>query len=223
AVQNRGVELAIGGHIFHPDNVFQWNSSINVSANRNTLTALPNGLDELVVGNRKLKVGNPIDQFWVYENEGIYNDQADIPVQDGRRLAFEGVYLNAGDPRWKDNNQDFNIDNDDKVLKGQATPKVFGAWNNQFRYKHFDLNFQLYFAVGHQLLNQRAATRYDFINNESNNTIQSVREIFHWQQDIDISKYPIYNPWSSVVPYRVEQDLFLENASFVKLRAVSLG
>src|SRR5690606_41102995 len=78
-----------------PDNVFQWNSSINVSANRNTLTALPNGLDELVVGNRKLKVGNPIDEFWVYENEGIYNDQADIPVQDGRRLAFEGVYLNA--------------------------------------------------------------------------------------------------------------------------------
>ena len=223
SVRNSGVELVVGGQLFGATNAFQWNSSVNATTNKNTLTALPDGLDALIVENRMLKVGKPIDQFWVYENEGIFKDQAEIPTENGRRLAFEGVYLNAGDPRWKDNNTDFNIDDTDKVQKGRAMPKVFGAWNNQLSYKNFDLNFQLYFAVGHQLLNQRAATRYDFINNESNNTIHSVREIFHWQQDIDIDKYPVYNPWSSVVPYRAEQDLFLENASFVKLRSVTIG
>jgi len=222
-VRNRGVEVGLSGHVLPRDNAFQWHAAVNLTANKNTLTALPNGLDELVVGDRKLKVGRSVDQFWLYQNDGIYNNVSEIPTSGGRRLAFEGVFLNAGDPKWRDLNGDFNIDDQDKVMTGQATPKLFGAWNNRLAYRNFDLNFQLYFATGHKLLNSRAATRYDFINNESNNTIQSVREIFHWQQDIDISKYPIYNPWSSVVPYRVEQDLFLEDASFVKLRALSLG
>ena len=224
SVRNRGVEATIGGVLFNPEkNAFQWKTSINLTANSNELTGLPDGLNELVVGDRKLRVGSPIDQFWLYENQGIYNDITEIPEQDGRRLAFEGVYLNAGDPRWSDNNGDNNVDDNDKVMTGQATPKVSGGWNNQLSYKGFDLTFQFYFAAGHKLLNSRAATRYDFVNNESNNTIQSVREIFHWQQDIDISKYPVYNPWSNVVPYRVQQDIFLEDASFVKLRALSLG
>jgi hypothetical protein len=33
----------------------------------------------------------------------------------------------------------------------------------------------------------------------------------------------LYNPWSTVIPYRVDQDLFLENGSFLKLRSVSVG
>ncbi len=223
-VQNRGVELTLGATILQNPNGVQWKTSVNASFNKNRLTALPRGLDELVIGDRKLKVGAPIDQFWLYENEGIYERESDIPVnQSGRKLAFDGIYLNAGDPIWKDSNGDFNVDEQDKVMKGQATPKVFGGWANQISYKGFDLGVQLYFAAGHKLLNQRASTRYDFINNESNNSIQSVREIFHWQQDIDIEKYPIYNPWSSVVPYRVDQDLFLENASFLKLRSLSIG
>lgn len=223
SVRNRGVELYVGAHVLPKKSTLQWHTSVNLSANKNTLRALPNGLDELIVGDRKLQVGKPVDQFWLYQNEGIYNSEAEIPVQNGRKMAFEGIYLNVSDPKWKDVNGDFNIDNNDKVMTGQASPKIFGAWNNQISYKNFDLSFQLYFAAGHKLLNNRAASRYDFINNESNNSIQSVREIYHWQQDLDISKYPIYNPWSSVVPYRVEQDLFLENASFLKLRTLTLG
>jgi hypothetical protein len=33
----------------------------------------------------------------------------------------------------------------------------------------------------------------------------------------------MYNPWSNVVPYQVDQDLFLEDASFVKLRSLTIG
>ncbi|HMR20079.1 MAG TPA: SusC/RagA family TonB-linked outer membrane protein, partial [Sphingobacterium sp.] len=47
--------------------------------------------------------------------------------------------------------------------------------------------------------------------------------IFHWQQDLDISRYPYYNVWSGTAPYRLDQDLFLEDASYLKLRSLSLG
>jgi hypothetical protein len=98
-----------------------------------------------------------------------------------------------------------------------------GGFTNQFKFKGFELNMQWYFALGQKALNQRAASKYDFINTENTNSLDGIREVFHWQQDVDITKYPIYNPWSPLVAYRVDQDLFLENASFLKLRALTLG
>jgi len=67
------------------------------------------------------------------------------------------------------------------------------------------------------------ANRFDFINREGVTEMNSVKEITFWEKRGDYSRYPLYNPWSNVIPYRKEQDLFLENASFIKLRTVSLG
>ncbi|EFK59709.1 SusC/RagA family TonB-linked outer membrane protein [Sphingobacterium spiritivorum] len=224
-VNNKGVDVALGLNLLTNPDKLQWSSSFNFNINKNTLKALPNNLQTLIVGDRKLEVGKSVDQFWIYQNAGIYNAESEIPVNPntGRKIMFQGVEMNAGDAKWIDQNGDYDVNEDDKILAGNAMPKFVGGWSNQFRYKNFDLGFQWYFALGHKALNQRVSNRYDFINNESNNTINSVKEIFHWQQDFDITKYPIYNPWSSSVPYRVDQDLFLENASFLKLRSVSVG
>lgn len=222
-VQNRGIDLNLGAHVLSNPEGLQWDASLNLNWNQNKLTALPNGKQELKVSNRLLKVGEAVDQFWLYENQGIYNTEADIPVQNGQKLQFDGVDFAAGDPVWKDQNGDFKIDEKDRVLKGNAMPKLVGGFNNQFRYKGFELNMQWYFALGHKALNQRASTKYDFINTENTNSLEGIREVFHWQQDVDITKYPIYNPWSPIVAYRVDQDLFLENASFLKLRALTVG
>lgn len=224
-VRNTGIDVTFRGHVLPESSSWQWTPSLQLNFNKNQLTGLPDGLQELQVGDRLLRVGEAVDKFWLLQNQGIYSEESDIPINPntGRRLDYQGVELSAGDPRWADLNNDHSIDKHDKVLTGNSMPKVFGGLGNQFRYKNFDLNVQLYFALGHQALNHRAASRYDFINNESGRTIQAVREVFHWQQDVDIEKYPMYNPWSSVVPYRTDQDLFLENASFVKLRTVSLG
>jgi hypothetical protein len=67
------------------------------------------------------------------------------------------------------------------------------------------------------------ANRFDFYNREGVNDINSVKEITFWEKRGDYSKYPIYNPSSSVAPYQINQDLFLENASFVKLRNLQIG
>ncbi|HYH56692.1 MAG TPA: SusC/RagA family TonB-linked outer membrane protein, partial [Anseongella sp.] len=64
---------------------------------------------------------------------------------------------------------------------------------------------------------------FDFINREGAGDITSVKEITYWEKRGDYSNYPLYNPWSAVIPYRADQDLFLEDGSFLKLRAVSLG
>ena len=225
AVRNKGLDLTINGQILPvKDNKLGWSAALNFNLNSNKLVSLPAAMTELHVGNRMLRLGESIDRFWLFENNGIYNDASEIPLDaQGNPLSYNGVPFEVGDARWKDQNNDHIINDEDRVLKGRFTPKFYGGFNHTLNYRGFDLNLGFTYALGLNALNQRASYRYDFVNNEDNNTIGAIREIFHWQQDVAINKYPIYNVWSGTNPYRVDQDLFLENASYLKLRSISMG
>ncbi len=227
AVNNKGVDLSITGKIVKGLNEsgFNWTTTLNLNANKNKLSTLPDGLSSLIIGNTMLQVGKPVDAYWLYQNNGIYNSISDIPVNSntGSRETFNGLALNDGDPKWKDVNGDYNIDNNDKILMGHSMPILTGGFGNSFSYKRFNLNFQFYFAVGQKILNQQVANRLNFINNDVSTDLSTVKEITFWEKTFNPSDYPMYNPWSNVVPYQVDQSLFLENASFVKLRSVSFG
>ncbi|RLJ72019.1 TonB-linked SusC/RagA family outer membrane protein [Pedobacter alluvionis] len=222
SVNNMGIDFTVSAQIIAKSK-FSWNSALNFNHNVNELKALPRGLDQLVVGNRFLKVGQPVDQYWLLENNGIYTSDADVPAVNGQKLKYKGIVLKAGDPRWKDQNGDNTIDDNDKVLKGHSLPTLAGGFDNNFRYGNWSLATSLYFNLGRKLINQEMANHFDFVNREGNTDISSVKEITFWEKRGDYSKYPLYNPWSTVIPYRADQDLFLENASFLKLRQVSLG
>ena len=219
SVVNSGVDLTIRGDILKSRDGFSWTSTLNVNYNKNHLKSLPRGLQEITLDDRYLKVGQPVDQYWVLENEGIYNSEAEVPAG----LKYNGIAMHAGDPRWKDVNGDNNIDDKDKVLKGHMLPVASGGFDNNFKYGKWDLGVGLYFNLGRDLMNQEMANRFDFINREGNSNISSVKEVTFWEKRGDYSKYPLYNPWSTVIPYRIDQDLLLENASFVKVRYISLG
>ena len=227
-VRNRGVDLALQFSTLSPAHAFQWSPSVNVNYNQNTLLALPDGLDELVIGSgisaRKLKVGHAIDQFWLLKNKGIYNRERDIPIDPntGKAMTFKGVVLHAGDPVWGDLNNDYLIDNSDKRMTGHYLPEVSGGFNNEFSYKNISLNVFFYYALGQRILNQDVANHLNFANREGEISMDAVKEITFWSKVGDYDRYPLYNPWSKAVPYRLDQDLFIEDGSFLKLRSVTL-
>lgn len=224
-VANKGLDFSLQARILPTTgNRFGWTLNANANYNKNQLKALPGGLDELVIGTQKLMVGQLVDAFWLLRNKGGFATDADVPVnpQTGQPLNFQGVALKAGDPRWADANGDFVINDADKRLTGHYLPKATGGIANTLSYKAFALDVHLYFALGHQALNRYAASRLDFINTEVNNNINSVKEITFWEKKMDLTSFPVYNPWSTVVAYRPDQDLFLDDASFVKLRSLTL-
>lgn len=224
-VRNRGVDISIGAEILPKQRPFGWSLSVNAGLNTNELLALPNDQQSIVLNNKKLVLGERIDRFWLLQGAGAYATVGEVPrnPSSGDPLSINGVALGAGDPQWIDQNNDYIIDANDKVLSGQLLPKVSGGLHNSFTYQGFDLSFDLYYAVGHSALNERASNVYNFINLESSNSLSSVKEIFSWQQDVDINRYPVYNPWSSSDPYQLDQELFLEKLDFLKLRALTLG
>ena len=225
AINNKGIDLTFAGNILQNEKAVNWTSSIQLNYNRNELTALPDGLNQLVIGNNKLKVGQSVGTYWLYTNNGIYNANAEVPTNpsNGQKLTFNGLALKAGDPRWVDYDGDFNVTDADKQFNGNRMPKVIGGWMNDFSYRNIEVNFHFFFALGQKTINQFDAARYDFANRESASDINSVKEITTWQTSDKLKNYPIYNVWSNVVPYRADQDLFLENASYLKLRSVTLG
>ncbi len=223
SVRNTGLDLILSGDILSRQEGLSWSAALNMNFNQNQLTALPRGLDELVIGDRLLRVGASVDQYWLWVNEGIYKADSEVPVRDGSPMKFNGITMKAGDPKWKDVNGDNQIDDQDRVLQGNMLPKVSGGFHNEFRYQNWSLNLNFYFNLGREILNQQMANRFDFINRENGRSISSVKEITYWEKRGEYSKYPLYNPWSSVMPYRAEQDLFLEDGSFLKLRTISIG
>lgn len=225
-VSNQGIDLTIQATVLPASSKLQWTSSLNINYNKNKLLALPDGLSELVVGDgsKLLKVGYGIDQFWVLQNKGIYNRDADIPVNPATKkgLNYQGIPLVAGDPRWQDTNNDYVIDDKDKVLTGHALPVVSGGFTNDFTWRGFTLSCAFYYALGRKIMNEKMANRFDFINREGKIDMSAIKEISFWSKTGNYDKYPIYNPWSTVDPYRLDQDLFLENGAFLKLRSLSL-
>lgn len=224
AIRNMGVDLVLSGDIMPKTKTVSWTSGINLNYNQNQLTALPGDLNQIVIGDRLLKVGESVDSYWLLNNAGIYNTDAEVPSNgNGGKMAYNGITLKAGDPKWVDVNGDNAITDADRTLQGHALPTLSGGWNNNFGYKNWTLSVNFYYNLGRDLINQEMANRFDFVNREGQNNINSVKEITFWEKRGDYGKYPIYNPWSSVSPYQVNQDLFLENASFLKLRTVSVG
>ncbi len=221
-INNRGVELTLHGQLLHSRKGLNWEASVHAATNKNELKKLPGGYTELVVGDRLLKVGEFIDRFWVYQNEGVYNSQAETLVK-GQPLMMDGVAFDKGDARWTNINGDNVIDESDKVLKGHSLPSLTGGFSSKFTYKRWDLAFHLFFAYGQDVLNYRVSQQYDFMRLDNTRSLAAVKEIFYWQDTYMNKNYPLYNPMSQIPSYRYDQDLFLEDASYLKLRTLTLG
>ncbi|MEO7309876.1 MAG: TonB-dependent receptor plug domain-containing protein [Chitinophagaceae bacterium] len=81
AVNNMGADLKIAADLIPAGKqAFSRTVIANATYNKNKLKALPGGLSELIIGNTKLAVGQPVDAFWLYENKGIYNNNSEVPI-----------------------------------------------------------------------------------------------------------------------------------------------
>ena len=206
-ITNRGVELSLTGKLIEqPGDGWQWSVGANFAFNHNELSALPGGLQQTEVDGRLLRVGEAVDRFYVLQNDGIYQSDAEVPVKDGKKMTVNGVEMKAGDPKWVDRNGDNKITDEDKVLKGHSLPKYTGGFSTQLKFKRFDLGASFFFAAGQSAMNYRAYQQYDFTTLDKGDNLAGVKEIFFWQSGNVPMDYPRYNALSEVHPYRADQD-----------------
>ncbi len=158
-VNNRGVEISLTTvNVSTRD--WRWETTFTFSKNKNTLLEI-NGTGE-DLPNESLFVGEPINNFYTYEWDGIVSDR-DITVPDNEIARLKGLTpgttmkeydyyytcygLTEGNPIIVDRNGDGTINDSDKRLY-YTDPDWVGSFNTSLSYKNWDLSASIYTKQG---------------------------------------------------------------------------
>lgn len=136
-VRNRGIEIELT--TFNIQNkTFNWNTSFNISANKNKLLDVGGPSQLINQGERNemyiAKVGGPSIQFYGFKTIGIWNSQEEIDNNPHHNTDAPGGL------RVQDTNGDGVIDDNDMVALGDPFPDFTWGITNNVKYRDFDLS-----------------------------------------------------------------------------------
>ena len=156
-VRNTGFEIRFSTAKDIEMGPVSWNSSLNLSTNKNKVLSLAPGQTQIIgsKGFSITEVGKSISELYGYEIIGIYKSDEDFK----KYPAMPGTQI--GDYIIKNQNDDNVINTKDKKSFGSPLPKVVLGWNNTFRYKSFELTLDLYSELGKKLYSTALATYMD--------------------------------------------------------------
>jgi TonB-linked SusC/RagA family outer membrane protein len=199
-ISNRGYDLNINStNIKSTD--FTWTSNFNISGNKNTIEKLASPIK---FGSRDLIwniQGSPLYSFYLYKELGVDPQ--------------------TGNVNYDDYNGDGKITAADRQIYGSVWPKYFGGFNNSFNYKGVDLGVFLSYSYGNEVYN------HNRFFGEGGGARDAARIIFasnvdRWQKPGDITNTPRPDGINNN-NYRDDGSRWLEDGSFIRLRALTLG
>jgi TonB-dependent starch-binding outer membrane protein SusC len=195
----------------------------NTGATSGTVTLTGQGWDEF----SRSYVGRSVGEFFGYKSLGIIQSQAQIDALNA--AAPGGIYYRAatkpGDRYFADINGDGKVDATDRVSIGSPMPKFFGGLNLDGTYKAFDFNLYFYGSFGNKILNYVESNLQTFQKRGSEG-VENVSVDYYnnyWTPDRPSDKYtrPLANDDNTL--NSVPSDVWVENGSFVKLKAATIG
>ena len=144
SMENKGLEFAVNATILKTEN-FSWNTTFNISVNKNKVLALSGGSD-IYSGNGVIRVGEPVGSFFGRVHQGTW----------GTNEAEEAKKYNMlpGDVKYKDLNNDGTINDNDRDIIGKGIPDGFGTFLNTFQYKGISLTVDLQYMYGNDVLDR---------------------------------------------------------------------
>ena len=216
-VQNKGFEFAVTSQNIQRGD-FNWASSFNVAFNRNkvlTLDGRPsfttgNGIGHLQISNTVLlAVGQALGNFYGRIVDGIFQNEDEI-----NKSAQKSAHL--GDIRYKDLNDDGQINDNDRAVIGNGYPKFFGGFNNTFNYKGIELNVFIQGNYGNDILNYQ---RFELYNLNGNNN-QAKDVLNRWTVNNHSNSIPRA---SATGGGRILSTFHIEDGSYLRVKSISLG
>ncbi len=201
SLRNVGVEATVTARpVVTRD--FTWTTSANVAWNRNKITELTGDAETSQIQARDVPGGTGGGLQYHLVGEAAYS-----------YMVYQQVYDDNGDPvpgQYVDQNADGTIDDEDKIIFHSPDPKVTISWNNNFRYKNWDLGISLRANLGNYVYN---GTKY---NNSRLNGVTGY-QLSNLLADSYLFPASVDNQ------QLILSDYFVENASFVRCDNITLG
>lgn len=207
-LNNTGVEMSLT--TFPVKGTVTWETSLNASYVKNEVADLA-GDDFVLTANYSdlggplqiMKPGYPMGSFYVYQWKG-FNDKG------------ANLYQKA------DGSLTTNPTSDDLVVKGQASPKWTVGWNNTVTWKNWTLNVFFDAATGYDRLN---ISRFMAASMTGVSRFITLRDAYFKGWDHVANKADALYPSLTNTDNKsyANSDFWLEDASFIKLKNISLS
>ncbi len=216
-VLNHGVELGIHWN----DKVgedFSYNIGLNLTTISNKVLELQ-GRDYItgasVRGNyaTRTQVGYPIGAFWGYEIDGVYASTKDAMLSEVKQAVMSAGYF-----KYRNQNDDLVIDENDKTYLGSPIPWLVGGLDFGFAWKNLDFSLSLQGQVGNKILNAKRMNRDVFP--DGNYDLDFYKNV--WTPENKSDKYPSAEAYGAAFTQQANS-FFVEDGSYLRIQNVQLG
>ena len=195
-VTNRGFELSVNGDILRGKD-YVLSANFNLGANKMKVDKLNGDAMYLYDThkrskdggyNYRLEVGGEVGLIYGFQYDGLYSvDEFNYNVanstyepkldENGKQIPVNmnnifkdsqsGKATLPGKPKFKDQNGDGIIDDDDRVVIGRTTPKLQGGFGLSGQYKNFDFTANFTYFLDFDVYNATSMYLSSSIDNEN--------------------------------------------------------
>jgi TonB-linked SusC/RagA family outer membrane protein len=215
-VENKGFDISLSTVLYEKNNL-SINSNFNLSANKNKVVKLVDGINTMVLGNVYYNNTFPVNPTRV---------EVGMPISTFRGYHFEGVYQTGnsdggtpGHAKYRDLDGIDGITTDDIGNVGDGNPDYTWGWNLNVDYKDLNLNMVFEGAQGNDIYNfQRmrmmglGSAQFHAVHADFNNSWSATNPSNTIPSGTQASRDA--NRWLS--------SQFLEDGSYTTLRSASL-
>ena len=217
-IEAKGMELSLAFSPVYTKDV-RWTVGGNLATLSNKVKSL-GALNEMVYtldDNAQIitRTGGDPYAFYGLRSLGVFTTTAEA---DKANLTANGQKFGAGDVHYADLNSDGIIDQADREVIGSATPDFYGSFFTRVEYKQLALDLTFAYSVGNDAYN--AVRRITESSSDFSNQAQSVNR--RWLMEGQQTDMPRAR-WNDRVGNNAFSDRWIEDASYLKLRDITLS
>lgn len=211
-MKNSGIEITLNVTPIQTKD-FSWDMNFTFSKNKNEIKKIDGQIGEngkpLDDVNNKWFVGNPMNVYYDYVFDGIWQKDDDIANSHMPTAT-------PGSIKLRDVNNDNQITADDRIVM-QRDPKWLGTIGTTLKYKDFDLAAEMYMSHGGTIYNPYLTT---FENGGDLTAKRNGIRRNYWTLNNPSNEAPAPN--MTQAPAYIAS-LGYQDASYIRLRNVTLG
>lgn len=219
AVKNNGFEVSLSMDILKGGDWY-WNVSANLGLNRNEITELYGGKNEIITSNAGTSYAIYMDK--------ILTVGQDVDTWYGAEWA--GVDPETGSPLWYTTNDQgervtttsYSEASNHQAILGKMSPDFYGGFSTSISWKNIDLSAVFGYSVGGKIFNYDR-TMFDSDGAYVNYNQMNLKDDWsRWEKPGDIATHPKAFYGNNTNSSR-GSSRYLEDASYLRLRNLTLG
>jgi len=228
-VNNKGMEFSVTGNVIRTSD-WNWTLSGNISFDRNKVTKLYADATEIYNINENeiqregnIFLGKPVRTIYTLSAVGIATE---ANRSEWEHLDFNGKTINPGDLFARDisgpeGKPDGIVSKEyDRIVVAGTDPKFYGGFGTNLSYKTIELNANFTYSHGAR----KISSYYEGLISSIGESMASADLLNRWtpeRPDATIPRVIGNTSYSRYAPS--ESDYYLQNASFLRLSALTLS